>query len=115
MAKTIGPLPVVLAAATPNPNVLQGQIFEFLEDDGLVRLAVSVPLAAADDTTISFRVGSQVVVDTASVPTELAVGAGPDLERQVIAEHFGLAGDRLSLQATSVGGTTLKVVIGISD
>lgn len=71
-----------IAAGARTTNVLQGTLVQYPGAPAVVRVAATVPAAAASDGLLSLTIGGRVVTGPVGqlIPTELAAGRGPDAQ-----------------------------------
>lgn len=118
MAKSIGPILTSIGANATVANILAGELFEFLDADSIVRLWATAPSAGAQGVlTGRFTIGPQVISNLFNIPNELIAGAGPDVERQQLAQSTGLRGERLVVAITNTTGAAVlsTVLLSVDD
>jgi hypothetical protein len=72
----------VIAAGARTGNLLNGTLIQYPGAPAIVRVAATVPSAAASDGLLALTIGGRVVTGPVGqlIPTELAAGRGPDAQ-----------------------------------
>jgi len=97
-AQTIRPNTGAIAAGATTANVLQGTLIQYPGAPSMVRVAASVPAAAAGDGLMNLSIGGRNVTGAGQViPTELAAGRGPDSQLGALYAGPALGDDLLEL------------------
>lgn len=88
---------VQLGAGAANRQVLQGSLFEVVEQAGTFILA-----AVTDDTANLFLaevlIGSETVMEESAVPAEPAAGQGPLLQDHTLVREPVTPGDKITIR-----------------
>lgn len=89
----------VIAAGARTGNLLQGTLVQYPGAPSVVRVAATVPAAAAGDGILAFSIGGRNVAGTPGqlIPTELAAGRGPDAQLGWLYTGPALGSDLLEL------------------
>lgn len=92
-----------VAANTIVDNVLQGKLYEFLSFNSRV---LAVMRAAAVGVFVTLNIGGRVIVDA----QEIGAAAGPPIiPDDVIADDFGIAGEKVTLAVHNRTGAAIVV------
>lgn len=87
-----------IAAGARTLNVLAGTLVQYPGSPAVVRIAATVPAAAAGDALLNFTIGGRNVTGAGQlVPTELAAGRGPDAQLGWLYSGPALGSDLLEL------------------
>jgi hypothetical protein len=94
----------VIAAGARTGNLLQGTLVQYPGAPAIVRVAATCLAAAASDGVLALSVGGRNVLGTPGqiVPTELAVGRGPDSQLGWMWSGAALGSDLLELSIINV-------------
>lgn len=99
-------------------NIMQGSKFEFLPRNSVIRIyAVQDITAALGNVDLDFTLGN-VVVGDGLAPNRVALGEGPDRNRDLLATGVGAGGDRIQIRAqeTDAGtGMPIRVLVEINE
>jgi hypothetical protein len=97
--QTLRPNTGAILAGARTANILAGTLVQYPGADSMVRVAATVPAAAAGDALMSLSIGGRNVTGTPGqlVPTELAAGRGPDAQLGWLYSGPALGGDLLEL------------------
>jgi hypothetical protein len=89
----------VIAAGARTGNIVQGSLVQYPGAPAVVRIAATVPAAAASDGILSVSIGGRNVTGTPGqlVPTELAAGRGPDAQLGWLYSGAALGSDLLEV------------------
>lgn len=104
---------VNLAAGAANRQVLQGSLFEIVEQAGTFILA-----AVTDDPANLFLcevlIGSETVMEESPVPTESAAGQGPLLQDHTLVREPVTPGDKITVRVRNAAAVARNARILVS-
>lgn len=88
-----------IAAGARTGNVVQGTLVQYPGAPAVVRIAATVPAAAASDGLLSVTIGGRNVTGPVGqlIPTELAAGRGPDAQLGFLYAGPALGSDLLEI------------------
>jgi hypothetical protein len=96
--QTIRPSTGAIPAGTRTQNILQGLLIQYPGSPAIVRVAATVPAAAAGDGVMNLTIGGRNVTGNGQIiPTELAAGRGPDAQLGWLYEGPALGNELLEL------------------
>jgi hypothetical protein len=89
---------VNLAAGAANRQVLQGSLFEVIEQAGTLVIAAVADTAAGNLFLAEVLIGSETVMEESPVPLEPAAGQGPNLQDHILIREPVTPGDKVTLR-----------------
>jgi len=102
-AQTIRPNSGAILAGATTANILQGTLIQYPGAPSMVRVAATVPAAAAGDGLLNLSIGGRNMTGAGQViPTELTAGRGPDAQLGWLYEGPALGDDLLGMNVRNI-------------
>ncbi|GAH03417.1 unnamed protein product [marine sediment metagenome] len=100
----------LVAAGADLPNIISGDIFEYLTRRTVVRGGIVQDVATGGDLVADFDIGSRIVARGFKVPNEASIGRGVETDKDVKWISEGLPGQRLTCRIVNTDAVNAAIV-----